>query len=534
MSNVVKFDYIIVGGGSAGCVLANRLSKNTKISVCLLEAGPPDRSPFIHIPLGLIRGMVDPKINWMFMSKAQEHLKGRQVFMPRGKTLGGSSSINGMIYIRGNQQDYDNWAAGGNKGWGWQDVLPYFKKSERNETYGETPEHGSSGLLNVTYIDKPNPVLGSFLDAIETFQHQRISDFNTGSQEGFGLYQVTQKNGRRHSTAAAFLKPARDRNNLTIITDAMVSKVRIEKGIAMGISYQHKGQKKFLTATKEVVLSAGAIISPKILLHSGVGPAVELKALGIQTERDLPGVGKNLQDHASAIIQHRAKSRTLYGLSLGAAPRHALSVLEYLFLRRGMFASNMVEAGGFFKTDPELGHPDIQYILTPGYRKMGEMVSLGHGFQMSAVLLRPHSRGEVTLSSADPNDRPIIDPNFFEDKRDLDILLKGLKEARNICSAKGFEGYQSHETLPGIDIETEEQLRNYVLETSQAIFHPVGTCKMGSDAMAVVDDRLRVRGIKGLRVIDASIMPTIVSGNTNAPTIMIAEKAADMIKNDAV
>ena len=534
MSNVVKFDYIIVGGGSAGCVLANRLSKDAKISVCLLEAGPPDRSPFIHIPLGLIRGMVDPKINWMFMSKPQEHLKGRQVFMPRGKTLGGSSSINGMIYIRGNQQDYDNWAAGGNKGWGWQDVLPYFKKSEKNETYGDTPEHGSSGPLNVTYIDKPNPVLGSFLGAIETFQHQRISDFNTGTQEGFGLYQVTQKNGRRHSTAAAFLKPARDRNNLTIITDAMVSKVRIEKGIAMGISYQHKGQKKFLTATKEVVLSAGAIISPKILLHSGVGPAAELKALGIQTERDLPGVGKNLQDHASAIIQHRAKSRTLYGLSLGAAPRHALSVLEYLFLRRGMFASNMVEAGGFFKTDPELGHPDIQYILTPGYRKMGEMVSLGHGFQMSAVLLRPHSRGEVTLSSADPNDRPIIDPNFFEDKRDLDILLKGLKEARNICSAKGFEGYQSHETLPGIDIETEEQLRNYVLETSQAIFHPVGTCKMGSDAMAVVDDRLRVRGIKGLRVIDASIMPTIVSGNTNAPTIMIAEKAADMIKNDAV
>jgi choline dehydrogenase len=534
MSNVVKFDYIIVGGGSAGCVLANRLSKDAKISVCLLEAGPPDRSPFIHIPLGLIRGMVDPKINWMFMSKPQEHLKGRQVFMPRGKTLGGSSSINGMIYIRGNQQDYDNWAAGGNKGWGWQDVLPYFKKSEKNETYGDTPEHGSSGPLNVTYIDKPNPVLGSFLGAIETFQHQRISDFNTGTQEGFGLYQVTQKNGRRHSTAAAFLKPARDRNNLTIITDAMVSKVRIEKGIAMGISYQHKGQKKFLTATKEVVLSAGAIISPKILLHSGIGPAAELKALGIQTERDLPGVGKNLQDHASAIIQHRAKSRTLYGLSLGAAPRHALSVLEYLFLRRGMFASNMVEAGGFFKTDPELGHPDIQYILTPGYRKMGEMVSLGHGFQMSAVLLRTHRSGEVTLSSADPNDRPIIDPNFFEDKRDLDILLKGLKEARNICSAKGFEGYQSHETLPGIDIETEEQLRNYVLETSQAIFHPVGTCKMGSDAMAVVDDRLRVRGIKGLRVIDASIMPTIVSGNTNAPTIMIAEKAADMIKNDAV
>jgi choline dehydrogenase-like flavoprotein len=533
MNGQTSYDYIIIGGGSAGCVLANRLSEDPNVSVCLLEAGGPDRSPFIHVPLGLARGMMVPAFNWMFMSKPQERLRDRQIFMPRGKTLGGSSSINGMIYIRGNQQDYDNWAAAGNQGWGWRDVLPYFVVSENNETYGENPRHGTGGLLNVTYINPPNPVLETFFDAVENFQYRRNSNFNSGIQEGFGLYQVTQKNGRRHSTATAFLKPAKNRKNLTIITDALVAKINVENGTASGIDFIHKGQSRSLIANKEVLLSAGSIVSPKVLLQSGIGPGAELQKLGIHTVLDLPGVGKNLQDHANAIVQHKTKSRVLYGMSWGAVPRQALSVFEYLFFRRGMFGSNMVEGGGFMKTNPNIAHPDIQFILTPGYRKMGEIVSAGHGFQLSAILLRPKSRGEITLTSADPQDNPVIDPKFFAEESDLDTLLLGLKEARKFCSAKEMNIYNGFELLPGEDVKTDAQLRDYVLNTSSAIFHPVGTCKMGSDRLAVVDDRLRLRGIEGLRIVDASIMPTIISGNTNAPTIMIAEKAADMIKEDA-
>jgi choline dehydrogenase len=528
-----SFDYIIIGGGSAGCVLANRLSEDSNVSVCLLEAGPPDRSPFIHIPLGIIQVMMDPKINWMFTSEPQEHLKNRNIFMPRGKTLGGSSSINGMIYIRGNQQDYDNWAADGNEGWGYSDVLPYFLKSENNETYGDQPEHGSGGPLNVTYIKDPSPVHENFFNAIDKFQFPRNPDFNSGTQEGFGVYQVTQKNGRRFSTAAAFLKPARDRKNLTVITNATVSKINIEAGVAKRVAYQRKGHNASVAANKEILLAAGAIVSPKILLQSGIGPGEELKVHGIEVTHHLPGVGKNLQDHVNAVAQYKTKSRIPYGMSWGAVPRQTLSVLEYLFLRRGMFASNMVEAGGFVKTEPDLAHPDIQYIMTPGYRKMGEILSKGHGFQLSAILLRPESRGEITLSSAAPEDKPLINPKFFSAKADLQTLTKGLSIARKICDSNEFDTYDGAEFLPGKDVTTESQIHDYILDTSQTIFHPVGTCKMGHDDMAVVDERLRVRGINGLRVIDASIMPTIVSGNTNAPAIMIAEKAADMIKEDA-
>ena len=530
----MEFDYVIVGAGSSGCVVANRLSEDPDVTVCLLEAGPPDRSPFIHIPLGVIRAMMDPKINWLYWSAKQKEAGNRRAFMPRGKTLGGSSSINGMVYIRGHRRDYDEWAEAGNPGWSWADVKPYFLKSENNEQFAGDGHHGAGGPLNVTFVPDPSPANKVFVEAAESLQYRHNPDFNGEVQDGFGLHQVTQKNGQRHSTAAAFLKPIQGRANLTVMTDSPAARVVIENGRARGVAIASKSGEKIVTARKEVILSAGSITSPAILMRSGVGDPDELKRHGIETVRALPGVGKNLQDHASVLARAICKRGGTYGITVQELPKLAWSVFDYLLRRRGMFASNMVEGGGFAKTDPALDRPDIQYVFLPGHKPPPpKPVGYGYGYQVISVLLRPKSRGTVKLSSAKPDATPVIDPRFFSEPEDLDVLMRGYKEARRILNAGPFEAFEPTEVVPGPDIQTDDQLREHIRNNSATIFHPVGTCKMGRDDMAVVDARLRVHGIEGLRVVDASIMPTIVGGNTNAPCIMIGEKAADMIKEDA-
>ena len=526
------FDYVIVGGGSSGCVLANRLSENPNVTVCLIEAGPSDRSPFIHIPLGLLKTQNDPIINWRFSSAPQKQLKGRELYLPRGKTLGGSSSINGMIYIRGHRLDYDEWSNMGNMGWDFKNVLPYFLKSENNESFFEGPFHGKQGPLNIRHLKKINPLHQDFLSSAESLQYKINPDFNGAAQEGFGIYQVTQKNGRRNSTSQAFLKPIKNRKNLKILLNSIVTKINLENLSATGVSVVTNGLNTTYTARREVILAAGTFISPKLLLLSGIGSSQELKKNGITVVHHLPGVGKNLQDHLNGGgIFSKIRSTVSYGVSFRALPKIIWSVIEYSLQKKGLFSSNLFEAGGFIRTVPGIDRPDIQLFFVPAYREPPpKVISRGHGFFINAVLLSPKSRGEVLLRNNNPFADPVINPKFFSDESDLEPLIKGLKIARNLIGTEIFRSYEAQEFMPGSHVQTDNELGSYIRENAQTIFHPVGTCKMGVDDMAVVDSQLRVHGINNLRVVDGSIMPTIIGGNTNAPIIMIAEKAADMIK----
>lgn len=532
MTSGGEFDYVIVGAGSSGAVLANRLSADPAIRVCLIEAGPTDRSPFITVPLGVMKLSKDPRLNWLFTSSPQAGLDGRTVSIPRGRVLGGSSAINGMIYIRGHRADYDAWADAGCDGWGYDEVLPYFRRSEANSRADiDAGLHGTDGELSVSDLRDPNPVDRDFIAAAGQLQLRPCPDFNVAEPEGMGIYQVTQKDGRRHSAAAAFLSGIRGRANLQVLTGAEVLRVTLSEGRATGVVLRRNGAEEQVAARGEVILSAGAIGSPDLLLRSGIGPAAQIAGFGGTVQHDLSGVGQNLQDHVDCMVICQSRSRTPYGISIPALPRLAREGLDWLFARRGMLASNMVEAGGFVRSSPAESRPDIQFHIIPGRKShRGRMVEWGHGVSLHTCVLRPESRGSVTRLS--PDGAPVIDLGLLTAETDMTRLLRGIRLARSILRQAPITHHGLTEIIPGEGVEDDEGLRDYIRANARTVYHPVGTCAMGTGPDAVTDPRLRLRGVRGLRVVDCSIMPTIVSGNTNAPAIMIAEKAADMIRED--
>jgi choline dehydrogenase-like flavoprotein len=530
---IVNYDYLIIGGGSAGCVLANRLSEDPQVTVALIEAGASDTSVLIHCPAGLALLAKNGKANWGYETVPQTALNGRHGFQPRGKVLGGSSSINAMIYIRGHRADYDHWASLGNTGWTWNEVLPYFKRSENNER-GADAYHGTGGPLNVKDLTTPNRFGKIFWEAAVQAGYKYNADFNGADQEGVGPYQVTHKNGERFSAAKGYLTPVLARTNLTVITEALTQRILFEGRRAIGVEYVHGGQTVIARAEREVLLAAGTFGSPQILKLSGVGPAEELKQLGITLVHDLPGVGENLQDHADAILVYESSATDLLGISLAGAINTVKGIFEWRNHRTGMLTTNFAEAGGFVKSSPDQVLPDLQFHFVIGKLvNHGRKTILGHGFSCHVCVLRPKSRGSVKLASANASDSPLIDPGFLTHPDDMELLVKGVKKMRAIMEAPALSAYRGSELPMSASAQTDEQIKAFIRQTSDTIYHPVGSCKMGTDAMAVVDPELRVHGLQGLRVIDASVMPTLIGGNTNAPTIMIAEKAADLIRGYA-
>ena len=525
------FDYIIIGGGSAGCTLAGRLSEDPDVSVALLEAGPADSNVLIHCPAGIALLAKTHQVNWNYETVPQPGLNGRRGYQPRGKVLGGSSSINAMIYLRGQPADYDHWASQGNAGWAFKDVLPYFKRAENNER-GPNDWHGAGGPLNVKDLPSPNRFSSLFVQAGVQAGLQSNPDFNGAEQEGVGIYQVTHKDGERYSAAKAYLTPHLKRPNLQVFTGALTTRILLEKKRAVGVEFQHEGQLKQLRATREVLLCAGALQSPQILMLSGIGPHAHLLENGIATLHALPGVGQNLQDHPNVVINTTVpRGRDLMGISPSGVIDAIKGIYDWRQHRTGMLTSNIAEAGGFIRSAPDEDRPDLQLHFVVGILvDHGRKTVLGHGHSCHVCVLRPRSRGSVRLASRDPTAPPQIDPNFLADRDDTERLIRGFRLLRNILGQPALQGDGGREFASSAKAQSDLQIEQFIRDHADTEYHPVGTCRMGSGPDAVVDAELRVHGLQGLRVVDASIMPSLISGNTNAPVIMIAEKAADMIK----
>ena len=532
MSDTV--DYIIVGAGSAGCVMANRLSASGAHTLCLLEAGPPDRYPWIHIPIGYGKTMFHRVVNWGYYTDPDPNMLGRRIYWPRGRTLGGSSAINGLIYIRGQRQDYDAWEAAGNPGWSWDDCLPYFRKLECNDL-GPGPTRGTGGPLNATSIKTRHPLVEALIEAAGRLGIPRVDDFNTGEQEGVGYYQLTTRNGRRCSTAVAYLHPVRSRANLRVETGAHAMAVLFEGRRACGVRYRQGGAVRTLRARREVVLCAGALQSPQLLQLSGVGPAGLLRRHGIGVVRDLPGVGENLQDHLQIrLIYETTRPITTNDQLRSLAGRIGMG-LQWLLFRGGPLAVGINQGGLFCRVDPASATPDTQFhFATLSADMAGGAVHPFSGCTYSVCQLRPGSRGYVRLRSADPFEPPSMQPNYLSTEADRRMAVAAVKYARRVAATEPLAGLMKREFRPGPEVRTDDEILHFCREYGATIFHPSGTAKMGpaSDPLSVVDHRLRVHGVAGLRVVDCSVMPTLVSGNTNVPVVMMAERAAEFVLQD--
>jgi choline dehydrogenase len=524
------FDYVVIGGGTAGCALAARLSEEPSIHVALVEAGGSNDHVYVRTPAAVAAAIGHPKLNWGLKTVPQSGMNGRQNMMPRGRVLGGSGSLNGMVYFRGHPFDYQDWARDGATGWSYADVLPYFTRSENNENFPASVYHGRGGPMNVRLPGQPNPMNRVFIDSVVALGYPACDDFAGPNPEGAGLRQATIRAGRRESTATSFLATARGRANLTVFSDTLARKIVFDARRAVAVEVRSASETLRLTARREIILCAGAVHSPHILMCSGIGDQAELSRLGIPSVHHLPAVGRNLHDHPASPVRMRTTNTDPYGLSLRTLPRSVGFFFEYLLGKKGPLSSNVFESAAFLRTVPELDRPDFQFVFQPANPpKPGHSIPMGHGYGISPVLLYPKSRGRITLSSGDITVQPVIDPQLLSDPSDALRMVRAVQLCRRILGSSRFDPYQGNETQPGTQVVAAADIEQFIRQSAYTVHHPVGTCRMGSDADSVVDLELRVRGIEGLRIADASIFPSIVGGNTNAPTVMVAERACDFL-----